>query len=346
MAVAGTIERTNEGVINMTTAISEPQVDEIDETTEDVSRVAGSKETQFSSRVVPWMKLGQLVETVVTAAEAAKLGGIDFEVREEDIYRATKVQGRPPHMKKIEGRKALVRVDTDEQLSIVSAEYPVVQYGEAFDFMNAVSPQFVAAGALRGGRQGFMVVDTGINMTVADDTSRLYGVLRTSHDCSRAVEVSAMPLRQKCMNQLTLNSFTKGAEYRWSIVHAGDVKTKLKAAKESMSRLSLYAQAFESNVKKLLGVKIDDERATEVLRFALPDRPKRDDMIQQIITGWHDHPDTVGYDGTGWGLVNAVSEHFEWARQHGTPESRFLGALQGPTRNAINKTATYLLTRV
>lgn len=300
----------------------------------------------FSARVVPWMKLGKLVETAVTAAEAAKLGGIDFDVREEDVYRATKREGSNlPKFTKIPGRKALVRVDTDLQLSIVSAGYPVVQYGEAFDFMNSVSPQFVAAGALRGGRQAFMVIDTGINMTVADDTSRLFGVLRTSHDCSRAVEVSAMPLRQKCMNQLTLNTFSTGAQYRWSIVHAGDVKTKLQAAKESLSRLSLYAQAFEANAQKLMDVKVDDDRAFEVLRFALPDRPKRDDMIRTIVSGWHERPETVGFDGTGWGLLNAVSEHFEWVRQHGTPESRFLGALQGPTRNALNKTATYLLTR-
>ncbi len=295
---------------------------------------------QFSARVVPWMKLGQLVGGPVTAAEAAKLGGIDFKVREEPVY-----AGNPGKMKKIPGRKALMRDDTDEWLSIVSAGYPVVQYGEAFDFMDAVSPHFVAAGALRGGKQAFMVVDTGVDMLAGIDDTRLYGVLRTSHDCSRAVEVSAMPLRQKCMNQLTLNSFSRHADYRWSIVHAGDVKTKLAAAHESMSRLSSYASAFEINAKRLLEVKVDDDRATEVLRFALPDRPRRDDMIQTIISGWHASPETVGFDGTGWGLVNAVSEHMEWTRQHGTPESRFLGALQGATRNAINKTATYLLTR-
>lgn len=302
---------------------------------------APQTDTQFSARTVPWMKLGKLVETATSAAEAAKLGGLDFAVRERSIF--YRVGDKTV---KIPDRKAIVREDNDQWLSIVSANYPIVQYAEAFDFMDGIKPRFVAAGALRGGRQGFMVVETDILVNVDDDESRMYGVLRTSHDCSRAVEISVMPLRMKCMNQMTLNTFAKGADYRWSIVHAGNVKAKLAAASESMSKIELYARAYEANIKKLLGVKVTDETATDVLKFALRASAKRDETIQRIITGWHDRPETVGYDGTGWGLVNAVSEYMEWERQHGTPESRFLGALQGPTRSAINKTATYLLTRV
>ncbi len=305
----------------------------------------GTSDTMFSARTVPWMKLGKLVEGAVTAADAAKLGGIDFAVREEDVYRATKAPGRPPKFTKIEGRKAIVRDDTDLQLSIVSTGYPVVQYAEAFDFMDAISPHFVAAGALRGGRQAFMVVDTGITINALDDTTRIYGVLRTSHDCSRAVEVSAMPLRQRCMNQLTLRSFAKDAKYRWSIVHAGNVKSKLQAAGNTMTQLSVYGRVYESTVERLAAIKVTDERSVEVLRWALPDRPKRDEMITTILSGWHTKTEEVGYEGTGWGLVNAVSEHMEWGRAMGTPESRFLGALQGATHKAINRVATLLLTR-
>lgn len=323
-----------------TDAPSIPQQPTVDET----PRVAGLRNTQFSARTVPWMTLGKLVDGVQTAEEAAKLGGINFAVREEPVYRATSRTGAPPKFTKIEGRKAIVRDDTDLQLSIVSSRYPVVQYAEAFDFMNGVSPHFVAAGALRGGRQAFMVVETEHTITVGDDEHKLYGVLRTSHDCSRAVEVSAMPLRLRCMNQLTLGTFSKDAQYRWSIVHAGNVKTKLAAAASSLHRLGLYARAFEANVERLQGIKVTDEHAVEILRWALPDRPKRDETVELIVSGWRTK-DTVGFEGTGWGLVNAVSEHYDWGRGLGTPESRFLGALQGATQRAINRTATYLLTR-
>lgn len=305
---------------------------------------AGNKDKQFSSRIAPWMKLGELVDGVLSAQEAAKLGGLDFRVREDALYSAHKEDGKPPKFSKIEGRKALVREDTGQWLGIVSSGYPVVQFGEAFDFMEGVSPEFVAAGALRGGKQGFMVVRTSAQINM-DDPHELFAVLRTSHDCSRAVEVMVMPLRGLCMNQLTLRSFASKVDHRWTITHTGDVKSKLAAAQGSLSKLALYAAAYESNAQRLMSVKVSDEVANETLRRVLPDRPKRPEVITRIIGAWHGRPDTVGFDGTGWGLVNAVSEYFEWDRALGTPESRFLAALQGQTHNAINKTAGYLLSR-
>lgn len=310
----------------------------------EITPAADDSVTQFSSRVAPWMKLGKIVDGIVTAAEAAKLGGIDFDVREDALYSAHKEEGKPPKFTKIEGRKVLVREDTGQWLGIVSKDYPVVQYGEAFDFMEGVSPRFVAAGSLRGGKQGFMVVQTDVNIKIGDQHD-LFAVLRTSHDCSRAVEVMVMPLRDKCMNQLTLRSFVKGVDHRWAVTHTGDVKSKLAAAATSLKKLGAYARAYESNAQRLQSIKVSDEVANETLRRVLPDRPKRPEVIQHIISNYHNRPETVGFEGTGWGLVNAVSEYFEWDRALGTPESRFLAALQGQTHNAINKTAGLLLSR-
>ena len=311
---------------------------------ETVAAQPTAADTQVSSRIAPWMKLGKLVDGVMTAEQAAKLGGIDFAVRAEPIYFSTKKDGAPPKFTKIEGRKAIIREDTGQWLSVVSKIYPIVQYGEAFDFIEGVSPNFVAAGALRGGKQGFMVVQTDVTLNIGDP-HELFAVLRTSHDCSRAVEVSVMPLRGMCMNQLTLRSFSKGVDHRWAVHHSGDVKTKLAAAAASMSKLGAYARAYESNVQRLIGTKVSDEFATSTLMRVLPDRPKRPETIERIISGWHNRPETVGYEGTGWGLVNAISEYFEWDRQGGSPESRFLAALQGQTPTAINKTAGLILSR-
>ena len=52
-------------------------------------------------------------------------------------------------------------------------------------------------------------VPMAINVLSGDDPHDLYGVLRTSHDLSRATEVMVMPLRGRCMNQLTLHSFSR-----------------------------------------------------------------------------------------------------------------------------------------
>lgn len=300
----------------------------------------------FSTRSVPWMKMGKLEEEAKSAAEAAELGGINFPVHEAPVYFMTKEEGKPPRYTKVDDRKAIVRTDTGDWLSIVGKRYPVIQYGEAFDFMDAISPHFVAAGSLRKGRQAFMVIESPVGMNpFDDDPHKLYAVLRTSHDCSRGLEVMVMPLRGRCMNQLTLKSFRKDVKHRWVVTHTGDVKSKLAAAQQSMIRLDQYAAAYVDNAQRLAAVKISDDTATEILKAVLPDRPQREQTITRIISGWHHRSETIGFDGRGWGLVNAVSEYFEWDRVGGTPESRFLAALQGQTHTAINKTATRILTR-
>jgi phage/plasmid-like protein (TIGR03299 family) len=303
----------------------------------------------FTVREVPWMKLGKIVDEPVTAHDAAELGGINFTVTEHPIYFSTKEEGKPPRFTKIDGRKAIVRNDTGVWLSVVSQTYPVLQYGEAFDFMDGLSPHFVAAGSLRGGKQGFMVVrapeDIKIDPFGAEDPHTLFATLRTSHDCSRAVEVMVMPLRGRCMNQLTLTSFRKDVKHRWVVTHTGDVKSKLAAAHDSVDRMRAYATAYVDNAQRLAEIKITDENAWSILKRVLPDRPRRNDAIEKMITNWHTRTDSVGFDGNGWGLVNAVSEYFEWDRVGGSAESRFVAALQGQTHRAINKVASHVLTR-
>ena len=298
-------------------------------------------DTLWSTRQVPWMKLGQLETQTMKAQEAAAAGGLDFTVSARDIaYIHNGMTRTPAH------RKAIVRDDTGELFDVVSSDvYQPLQYSEAFDFMDTIDSYYVAAGALRGGRQGFMVVKApfGLDLGAAqfDDPHELFAVLRTSHDRSRGIEVAVMPLRHRCMNQLTLSSFTKGVPHRWSIKHSHNMKAKLLEAKDSLSKLANYAGRFEQLVARLLDVKVDEAKANDVLKNVIPARTKQAEVIQKIIT--LQDAEQVGFKGTGWGLLNAVSEYYDWSRSGGTPESRFLGALEGQTTKAINKTVIHLL---
>lgn len=303
-------------------------------------------DTLVSTREVPWMKLGKLAEKPMTAAEAAELGGLNFTVSKRSLFYETDA-GESKAIVPIKERVAVVRDGAEQWLGIMSREYPLLQYREAFDFMDTVGPTYVACGALKGGKQGFMVVqapDT-INVLSGDDPHDMYVVLRTSHDGSRAIEVAVMPLRARCMNQLTLQSFTKGVPHRWAIKHTSSMAAKLQDAQESLKQVGAYAKALEKTAQRLAEMQITDEIAEQTLQAVLPDRPRRAEQIQEIIETWHT-AETVGFDWTGWGLVNATSEYFDWRRKGGSPESRFVAALQGQTFNAINRTAGRLLSRV
>jgi phage/plasmid-like protein (TIGR03299 family) len=334
--------------------------------TQSVKLVEDGKSVQFTDRVVPWMKLGKIVDGAVTAADAAKLGGLNFTVSLHNVYftcdkASAAMQDdsvidndnvSPDCLRNMTNRKVVVRDDTLDPLAVVSAGYPVLQYHEAFDFMDTVAAsstnaaRYVAAGALKGGKQGFMIVrapdDMQLDILDGQDPHEIFLALRTSHDLTRAVEVMAMPLRGKCMNQLTLASFTANVPHRWSVRHTTTMKAKLAEAEKSLANLGAYTTRFNELAKRLVAVKVTDEKARYVLNHVITNRPKKNDVIDLIIQKMHKSP-TVGWDGTGWGLVNAVSEYFEWGRSGGSPESRFLNALQGPTHKAINKTAVYLL---
>lgn len=308
----------------------------------------------FTSRQAPWYQLGPRIDGDVDAATAAKLGGLDFEVelrpavrpkRKSDNSGWTYVQ--------VPSRRTLVRTDSDEFIDYVSADYRMLQYGEAFAFMDEINPRYVSAGSLSHGKQGFIVAQlpdiAALNIEVNGevDPHELFVIIRTSHDRSKAVEISLMPLRGRCMNQLALNSFSQGAPQRWSIKHIGDVKAKMEAAQKVLTVAPKYAEIYANKVRQLGSVTISsDDDARGVLKRVLPDKPKRDEQVDAIMAAFHTNP-AVGFTGTGWGLANAVSEYFDWGRNAGTrtAQSQFTSGLTGDTSKYFNRTAQVLLNR-
>lgn len=294
----------------------------------------------WTTRTVPWAVVGQISTTAKTASEAAELGGLNFDV--EKWYVDGVNPDNPNERIRANERAMLVRADTKEWVGIMSKDYPVLQYREAFDFMDTISPNYVAAGALKKGKQGFMVVEPPETMNLLGDFDphELFAVLRTSHDGSRAIEVSVMPLRKRCMNQLTLASFSANVPHRWAIKHTSSMKKKLEDAQVSLKALGAYAKQFEENALRLLDITLTDGQAKDLLTESLPDRPRTGEQITAIINSWHT-AETVGkeFDWTGWGLLNSASDYYDWGRSGGNAESRFVGALQGQTYNAINRLA-------
>lgn len=285
--------------------------------------------TMVSLREIPWMTLGKIIDEPMNAAEAAAATGLNFEVIKATLSWDSDEIGMAGV---IDDRRAIIRKDNGACLGIMANTYNVLQYGEAFDFMDVVNPTYVAAGCLKRGKQGFMVVKTPetINVLGGDDPHDLYLILRTSHDGSRAVEVTVQPLRNRCMNQLTLPSFSRGVPYRWSVKHTTTMRTKLTDAHLALERMGAYAREFEATAEKFANFDISDDVAINVLKSVLPDKPRRDDQIQTIVNNWHTSS-FVGFAGTSWGMLNAVSEYYEWGRTGGSAESRFIGALQGPS---------------
>lgn len=346
-----TEQRIAEGTHIMTVTLDN-SVTPVVETTQTTPTGYGVDKS-FTSRQAPWFKLGPQIDGDVDAATAAKLGGLDFEVELRPAVRPQRrSDGKGWNYVQVPSRRTLVRTDSDEFIDYVSADYKMLQYGEAFNFMDEVNPRYVSAGSMSHGKQGFIVAQlpevNALNIEVNGevDPHDLFVIVRTSHDRSKAIEISLMPLRGRCMNQLALNSFSQGAPQRWSIKHIGDVKGKMDAAQKVLTVAPKYAEIYANKVRQLASVSVTDEDALSILKKALPDKAKRDDQIAAIMSGYHNSP-AVGFVGTGWGLANAVSEYYDWGRNTGTrtDQSQFTSGLTGDTAKYFNRTAQLILNR-
>jgi phage/plasmid-like protein (TIGR03299 family) len=293
------------------------------------------------------MKVGTQIDGDVNAQEAAQLGGLDFEV---ELVPSGFVDGEGWH--RVGTRHAVVRKDTREFFDYVSDDYRVVQYADAFSFMDRINPRFVAAGPLSGGKQGFIVVQLpGLDQLDVSpggepDPHELYVVLRTSHDRSKAIEVAVMPLRGRCMNQLPLPALTRGVEQSWSVKHIGRPEEKLAEAERTLVKTERYAEVFANKITQLASVRVTREDLRAITRRMLPDRPGRDAQVR-AIEHLFTNGSTVGYYETGWGALNAVVDYFEWGRNEGTrtPQSRFTSGLQGDVKRYANRMSQLIMQR-
>lgn len=344
----------------------------------------------FSARQVPWMKIGTVIDDPdVNAAEAARLGGIDFDVElqpagrwraneplnaptpdgDEDepavqlvdgqgrkLYRDHETGARttaPGRWMHIPSRFAVVRQDTDDWFSVVSDDYRPVQYREAFEFMDKINPRYVAAGALSSGRQGFIIaqlpehVAVNVEVNGVIDPHDTYVVLQTSHDLSKGITISIMMLRNKCMNMLTLPTFTADAPQQWMIRHVGDPAKKLEEAHRTLKRVGRYEEIFERMITQLASVRVTSDDLRHIARLVLPSRlVTRDQQVEAIVDRF-ERAETVGFHDTGWGAVNAVSDYMQWGRTTAvrTAQSEFTSPLSGDAAKYVSKVTQLVMNR-
>lgn len=319
--------------------------------------------SSFSTRYLPWTKIGTVIDDPsVDAAEAARLGGIDFEVElQPAAYWQPRLDenGQPDvngdgEWIELSTRRAVVRKDTQEWFSFVSTDYRPVQYAEAFAFMDAINPRYVASGALSNGRQGFMVVQlpehTRSNIVVngVDDPHDLYVVLQTSHDLSKGIHIAIMTLRHKCMNMLTIPALGgTGVQQHWSIPHVGDPHAKLREAHKTLTNAAEYQQVFERMVQQFASVDVTPDELRGIIRRAFPKRLKTIEQQADQIVDRFQHSETVGVGLNGWGAINAVSDYMQWGRSTATrtAQSEFTSPLEGDTAKYVNRVAQLIMAR-
>lgn len=236
-------------------------------------------------------------------------------------------------------KKALYRNDTNAPLSVVGADYQMVQPGEILDFFHDLlgrhDMKMSTAGVLFGGRRFFASAKLGEDFQIVPgDTIKGYLLLTTSLDGTLATTGKCTSIATVCNNTLTmaLNEKTKNMV---KVSH----KTAFDAnrAKIDLGLIEETQATFIENMRKLSMAKISD---TDVKKFYqeqfynkdVPANRQHARVINKVSDIMHAYLYGKGADmrhGTLYGVLNGVTDYFTHNVKSRTEDASFWNSFYG-----------------
>ena len=228
-------------------------------------------------------------------------------------------------------------------LATVGKRYKPVQNEELFQFADAIHDanadcRWESAGSLKKGKVVFGTVDIPRTMVLdpqgANDETKLYLIVWTSHDGSVAVQAAVTPVRVVCQN--TLNLAMRNAKQSFKIRHTQSVDGRIQVARETLGLALGYFDEFETEAKALYSQAITDAEFSKLIQTIYPKPDK--DSAKVALTKWenkvvlldelyHNSPTNANIKGTKWGAFNALTERLDYYRSsRGNSETLMAGA--------------------
>jgi len=227
-------------------------------------------------------------------------------------------------------------------LATVGKRYKPVQNEELFQFADAIHDanadcRWESAGSLKKGKVVFGTVDIPRTMVIdpqgANDQTKLYLIVWTSHDGSVAVQAAVTPVRVVCQN--TLNLAMKNAKQSFKIRHTQSVEGRIQVARETLGLALGYFDEFEKEAQSLYSQAITDAEFSKLITTLYP-KPDKDlkgamkkweNKVVLIDDLYHNSPTNATIKGTKWGAFNALTERLDYYRSgRGNSETLMAGA--------------------
>ena len=227
-------------------------------------------------------------------------------------------------------------------LATVGKRYHVLQNEELFAFADNIhdaNPEcrWESAGSLKKGKVVFGSVDIPRTMVLdpqgANDQTKLYLIVWTSHDGSVAVQAAVTPVRVVCQN--TLNLAMRNAKQSFKIRHTQSVEGRIQVARETLGLALGYFDEFEKEAQALYTQSITDKQFSDLIKTIYP-KPEKDskgalkkweNKVVLLDDLYHNSPTNATIKGTKWGAFNAITERLDYYRSgRGNSESLMAGA--------------------
>jgi hypothetical protein len=261
----------------------------------------------LSYRLVPWHRVGLVVQNELRATEAwQKLGPFTVTV-EPILVPGMTVSGIGSH-------RAIVRHPTQDDpqyrlFGLVSDRYRLVTMDEVVELADRfIGRPVETIGALGHGETCFLTYEMPA-ISVSGDEVKNYILIDVDMSGSMALHVRLVPERVVCRNTLMLARSLQVEA--WSLRHEGDVIGQLSSILDGLydrqiEKVAAVKEAFEI----LAQARISRDTAVSVLEKLYPD-PSQEKRRDAVLLSWNGlgmGSDSPGYRETAWGLFNAVVE--------------------------------------
>lgn len=285
-----------------------------------------------SGRAPIYSGVAKTVPALVTAAEAVRLGGLDYEVGLEPMITASGIE--------VPKSRAVVRRDTGRVLGVVGDRYKVLQNDRAMEILDAVVGKdravFECAGTLRDGAVAFAVLKLAKQIVLpGDDVVEKRVLFYTTHDGSGMTRAKVLPYRLFCANQLTaaLGAKTDGVGIR----HTSQAEARLKQAERILGFSEQYFEEFANIAKIMQRTTLPTRDMAEFTTLILPSpegkaAPKQTlEARETLMDLWETGGGQAGHAvnrGTVWGAYNAVAEYVDHERRTRTADQSMRAELK------------------
>ena len=228
-------------------------------------------------------------------------------------------------------------------LATVGARYKVIQNEDLFSFADNLLDgdsrcAWESAGSLKKGKVVFGSLTVPREMVLdpqgANDKTKLYLIVWTSHDGSVAVQAAITPVRVVCQN--TLNLAMRNAKQSFKIRHTQSAEGRIQVARETLGLTFGYFDEFEKQAQELFKQSITDKQFSDLIRSIYP-KPEADkngslkkweSKVVLIDDLYFNSPTNANIKGTAWGAFNALTERLDYYRsaRKGNSESLMASA--------------------
>ena len=295
----------------------------------------GRAEVFSGQGLVPWHKLGTIVAGRLTAAEAIESAHLGWLVQPLPVS----VNGRQlafPDDKTSEGWQGICRADTGDCLGITKGRYEIIQNADCFAFMDSLVNEgqlkYETAGALRGGRQVWMMARYDGDIEINQDKHEQWLLCVSSHDGSYSLMVQWVTVRVVCAN--TLSVALSGAKNQVKIRHTANWENKEDEARRVLGLTKDYFAAMRESLSGLADKAMTADDMNAFTKLLFPSKHEKDVPTRTSNMRWGvERLFSRGAGNRGasrWDALNAVTDFADHeAKLRGENSTRLESALLG-----------------